>query len=85
MEEVPNIDVFREELIAVARQFTGSAASVENASDLIVWFTFALLDRNRSAWTDEQRRAIIHKCIKEMQLRIEHGSWSEEWLGWKSS
>ncbi len=48
-------------------------------------FTFALVDRNRSAWTEEQRRAILYRCIKEMQLRIEHGSWSEEWLGWKSS
>ncbi len=85
MEEVPNIDAFRDELVAVARQFTGSVASVENASDLIVWFAFALLDRNRSVWADEQRRAIIHRCVKEMQLRIEHGTWSEEWLGWRSS
>lgn len=85
MEEVPNIDAFRDELVAVARQFTGSVASVENASDLIVWFAFALLDRNRSIWTDEQRGAIVHRCVKEMQLRIDHGTWSEEWLGWRSS
>jgi len=82
MDELTSIEAFRDELAEVARRFIRSSASVEDASDLVMWLAFALLDRDRKAWTDEQRAAILRYCMKEMEMRLKYGQWSEEWLGW---
>ena len=82
MDELTSIEAFRDELTEVARRFTRGSASVEDTSDLVIWLAFALLDRERRAWTDEQRATILRCCRKEMEMRLKYGRWSEEWLGW---
>ena len=82
MNDLTSIEAFRDELAEVARRFTRGSVSEVDASDLMLWLAFALLDRDRRAWTDEQRVTIVRRCMKEMEMRLKYGQWSEEWLGW---
>lgn len=82
MDDLTSMETFRDELADVARRFACGSVSEEDASDLVLWLAFALLDRDRRAWTDEQRVTIVRRCIKEMEMRLKYGRWSEEWLGW---
>jgi hypothetical protein len=82
MSEVKSMEAFRDALTGLGRQFTQRAFSEEQAADLVLWLAFALLDRERRSWTDEQRTMILQRCIKEMELRLKYGRWPEEWLGW---
>lgn len=60
MSEVKSMEVFRDALTELGRAFIQRAFSEEQAADLVLWLAFALLDRERRSWADEQRTMILY-------------------------